>query len=106
MNAHAYYKETEQPEAPAKVEAKKIRFMKHYVTDGTVKARVWYSKNFNAQMEPIVTLYAKDYSRELDQIFPDMFENDTDSMTDYFQKSRVRIPASHPLYAEAMKRAN
>ena len=37
-----------------------IRFMKHYVTDGKTKARVYYCGNHRIGGVPCVTLYAKD----------------------------------------------
>jgi hypothetical protein len=81
-----------------------IRFQKFYVTDGTVKARVWYSATAVVDGRPCVTLYAKDYDRNLGKIFPAIYENDTDVMTDYFDKGRVRIFADNPLYAAALAR--
>ena len=85
-----------------------IRFMKHYVINGTHKARVHYSAfRMTTTGQDCVTLYAKRYEdgRILDQIFADGYENNTDMMTDYFEKGRVRILAGTPLYAAALARA-
>lgn len=82
-----------------------IKFNKYHVTDGTTKARVFYSISARIDGRECVTLYAKDYSRSLGKIFPQEYKNDTDSMTDYFDEGRVRIFADHPLYTAALKRA-
>ena len=47
-----------------------------------------------------ITIYARDYANapaELCEAF--RIENDTDIMTDYFERSRIRVVPSHPLYA-------
>lgn len=82
----------------------KIRFMKHYVTDGTNKARVSYSNGLLVDGSRPITLYARDYDRKLGLIFESAYVNDSDSMTDYFEKGHVRIPVDHPLYASALAR--
>jgi hypothetical protein len=81
-----------------------IRFMKHYVTDGKTKARVYYCGNHRIGGVPCVTLYAKDYDDHLGVIFGDRYENRTEIMTDYFEKGLVRSPATDPLYSAAMSR--
>ena len=90
-----------------------IRFMKHYVTDGAVKARVFYSPG-QIYRDPAageagglvqcVTLYARGYDRALGKIFADRYINDTDLMTDYFDQGRVRIYTDDPLYPAVMAR--
>lgn len=83
-----------------------IKLMKHYVTNGTIKARVSYSRATLNNGRDCVTLYAKDYSGEIGRIFSgDNYENNTDTMTDYFEKGRVRIYADNPLWAAACARA-
>lgn len=83
-----------------------IKFMKHYVTNGELKARVHYSDATLISGEVCVTLYAKDFKsgHALGQMFDDEYENNTDMMTDYFEKGRVRIPQNSPLYAAAKAR--
>ena len=83
-----------------------IKLMKHYVTNGTVKARVYYShgKLINDDRD-CVTLYAKDYGGALGQVFSAEYQNDTEIMTDYFDKGRVRIFSDHPLFNEAVARS-
>lgn len=83
-----------------------IRFMKHYVTDGTIKVRVSYSNYVSAHTgQPIVALYAKEYGSELYKLLPGLYENHTDLQTDYFEKGTARIPEGHQLYAAALERA-
>jgi hypothetical protein len=76
-----------------------VKFKKFYVTDGTVKAKISYSLD-NHRDKKCVTLYEKDYERNLGIIFPEIYANDTDYMTDYFDKGRVIIFEDHPLYNE------
>lgn len=85
--------------------SKTVKLMKHYVTDGVVKARVSYSfgKLINDDRD-CVTLYAKDYTDNLGTIFASDYKNDTDMVTDYFDKGRVRIFSDSPLFAAAVAR--
>jgi hypothetical protein len=82
-----------------------IKFQKFYVTNGQQKARVWYSLDNRFDGRKCVTLYAKDYSGALGAIFGDEYKNDTDTMTDYFEKGRAVIFEGHPHYAAARARA-
>ncbi len=82
-----------------------IRFNIHFVTDGTTRAKVYYSLDNRADGRKCVTLYAKDYDGGLVQIFRDIYQNDSDSMTDYFDKGRVVLFEDHPCYQVARKRA-
>lgn len=82
-----------------------IKFNKHHVTNGIVKARCHYSLDNRVDGRKCVTIYAKDYTGELGQVFADGYVNDTDTMTDYFEKGRVVLFADHPLYAVARQRA-
>lgn len=82
-----------------------VKFNRYYVTNGVVKARIWYSLDNHVSGRKVVTLYAKDYSRELGAIISAGYENDTDSQTDYFEKGRVRLFEDHPLYAAARAKA-
>jgi hypothetical protein len=78
-----------------------IKFKKHYVTNGTTKARVWYSLDNHVSGQPCVTMYEKDYAGNLSEVFPTVAKNDSDIMRDYHAKDRVRLFADHPMYAEA-----
>lgn len=84
-----------------------VKFQKHYVTNGTVKARVHYSAFTMASTgQDCVTLYAKTHGdgRKLAEIIEEGFEDNTDLMTDYFEKGRVRIIKGSEHYAAALER--
>lgn len=83
----------------------KIKFMQYYVTDGQTKARVSYSLDNRTDNRNCVTIYAQDYDRSLGKIFRDTYKNETDSMTDYFDKGNVVLFNDHPLYKEAREKA-
>ena len=51
-----------------------------------------------------LTVYAREYagfSAEIRGIF--QVENDSDMMTDYFEKDRIRVTKGHPLYGQVLK---
>lgn len=73
-------------------------------TDTSAKARVAYSIGNRVDGREAVTLYEKDYSRELHKVFANA-RNDSDGMTDYFENSRVVIFAGDPLYPAALAAA-
>lgn len=81
-----------------------IRFMKHYVTDGTIKARVFYSGIHLQDGTVGITIYAKDYSRSLGKIFKHQYINETDLRIDYFDEGHVTITKNDPLYDAAFAR--
>lgn len=82
----------------------KITFNKHNVTNGTNKARVFYSINGRTDGRNCVTIYAKDLTANLKTIFAD-FVNNTEANTDYFETSKVSVFETSPFYAAALKRA-
>lgn len=90
-----------------------IKFQKHYVTDGAAKVRVFYSdgqvyardENGKQVLRDCVSLYDKDYGHGLRALFADQYQNDTDTMTDYFDKGRVRFFPGHPFYDLVKARA-
>lgn len=82
-----------------------IKFNRHHVTNGTVKARIWYSLDNRVDGRKCVTMYAKDYGGDLGKIFGDEYKNDTDTMTDYFDTGKVSLFENHPLYQVARDRA-
>jgi hypothetical protein len=82
-----------------------IKFNKFNVTNGTDKAKVHYSLDNRFDGRACVTIYAKDYDRALGQIFDGEYTNNTDTMTDYFDKGRVVLFADNALYAAARARA-
>jgi len=82
-----------------------IKFNKHHVTNGVVKARVHYCVDNRVDGRRCVTMYAKDYSDALGVVLGDAYKNDTDFNTDYFDKGRVVLFEDHPLYGAARLRA-
>lgn len=77
--------------------------VKHLVLGLTVK--VWYSLDSRVDGRNCITIYAKGYNHQLGQIFNGVgeYKNDTDMMTDYFDKGTVRIFETDAIYAEARK---
>ena len=85
-----------------------IKFNKHNVTSGKIKARVWYTAHVHVSTgRNCVTISEKDYGRNLHEIF-ETVENNTDWQTDYFDNSRVRIFEGDALYetVKAVAEAN
>lgn len=82
-----------------------VRFMQHYVTNGTAKAKVHYSLGKHYDGRTCVTLYAQGYSRALGKVLPNEYENKTEIETDYFDEGKVDLFEDHPLYAAARARA-
>ncbi len=85
-----------------------IKFNKYNVTDTATgaKARVHYShgKIINDARD-CVTIYAKDYGSDLGKIFAAIYQNDTNTLEDYFEAGRVRIFSDDPLFKTALARA-
>ena len=81
-----------------------IRFNKYHVTDGQHKAKVFYSLDNRVDGRKCVTIYAKDFGSELSKLFADEYQNDSDSMTDYFDEGKVVLFEGHPLYSVARTR--
>jgi hypothetical protein len=82
----------------------KITFNKHNVTNGTKKARVFYSINGRTDGRNCVTIYAKDLTANLKAIFADAV-NSTEVNTDYFETSKINLFETSPFYAAALERA-
>jgi hypothetical protein len=82
----------------------KITFNKHNVTNGTKKARVFYSINGRTDGRNCVTIYAKDLTANLKTIFADAV-NSTEVNTDYFETSKITLFETSPFYAAALERA-
>jgi hypothetical protein len=80
-----------------------IKFNKHNVTNGTAKARVHYMINNRIDKRECVTLYAKSYDDSL--AFLGGVINNTNMVTDYFEKDRVVIFKGDALYAPALEAA-
>lgn len=83
-----------------------VKFNKYCVTNGAEKARVFYSLDNRTDGRKCVTLYAKDYGHALSRVLgSDVYKNDTDSQSDYFDQGRAVLFETHPLYAVARARA-
>jgi hypothetical protein len=69
-----------------------IKFNDHNVTNTETKekCKIRYSLDNHISGKPNVTIYAKTYAGDLFPIFSNA-QNATDSMTDYFEKDRVRF---------------
>jgi hypothetical protein len=53
--------------------------------------------------EGTITIYKRDYGRFTQEVSNSfVVQNDTDSMTDYFCKDRIRIMPDHKLYADVL----
>ena len=78
-----------------------VKFNVYNVTNGAYKARVSYSLDNHVDRKPCVCIFAKDYTSDLFKIIPQGYINNTDSMTDYFERGRVLLREGHPLYAAA-----
>ena len=82
-----------------------VKFNKYHVAANGLKARCWYSLDNRTDGRKCVTIYARDYTGTLGEIFADSYKNDTDSSTDYFEKGRVALFEDSPHYAAARARA-
>jgi len=83
----------------------KIKFLAFCVknTETGKTARVHYSLDNRTDGRKCVTVYARDYGHAIGEIFNGVasYKNDTDSMTDYFDKGTVRIFETDGIYTEA-----
>lgn len=79
---------------------KEIRFLQNFVKFNGKKARVHYSKGSYTAASGLpqgtITIYAKDYGNQLPATL--MPSNDTDFMTDYFDKDRARVKPKSKYY--------
>jgi hypothetical protein len=73
-----------------------IKYNLYNVKKGDLSARVWYTLDNRTDEKKCITIYARDYSHDLGQIFPENYENNSDSMTDYFEKGTVRLFEDYP----------
>jgi hypothetical protein len=62
--------------------------------------KCWYSSGeLRSYPAGTITIYARDYCRFSDKVNACFaVQNDTDTMTDYFDSDRIRVLPSHPLY--------
>ena len=81
-----------------------LKFNRYHITDGKTKVRVSYNLDSRIDSKKCVTIYAKDYGNQLSRFFPEIYQNDSDSMTDYFETGRVNLFEDHPSYKIARAR--
>jgi len=87
-----------------------VRMMKHYVQDPSTgrKCRVYYSYSSateNTFGKEMITIRSKSLLDDLSKVFPNAINN-SDSMTDYFEKDRVRIFPEDKLWNTAITMVN
>lgn len=76
-----------------------IKFNLYKITKGSESIGVWYSVEDDS-----VVIYASNYGRELSSFFPEeMHVNNTDSQTDYFEKSKIILTEKSKNYDEIRK---
>ena len=80
-----------------------IKFRKYFVSNGHIKARITYSINTRIDGKACVTLYAKDYNRDLGKIFKEYYINESDMREDYSEQGRVILFEDNKYYLEARK---
>lgn len=79
-----------------------IKFNKHNITntETKAKARIFYSLDDHISGQPCVTLYGTTCFEKLGPVLgADDVQNNSDTMTDYFD--RARFFEGHPHYAAA-----
>lgn len=69
------------------------------------KAKVSYHIGNRIDGRECVTLYEKEYSRNLSKVFAGQAINNSDSMTDYFESTKMVFFTDHPLYEQALAAA-
>lgn len=75
-----------------------IKVLKHGIKVNGKYIKCGYSMGPYINLpENVITVYGWDLPAELSP------QNDSDSMTDYFEKDRARIFPSHPLYSQFLK---
>lgn len=83
---------------------KDIQFLKNAIKSDGKKSRVYYSKGSYTKESKLpkgtITIYAKDYGHLPNALKP---QNESDIMTDYFEKDRVRIKPSSKYYQKVNK---
>lgn len=76
-----------------------IKFNKFNVTDGTLKAKVFYSLDNRIDGRKCVTIYAEDWTNNLQQIFRN--ESKALCYLGLNDKRKVNLFECHPLYSQA-----
>jgi hypothetical protein len=80
-----------------------MKFMKYYVeSDEGKRVKCDYSYGKTPDGRVCITIHAREYGAQL-RFLPSC-ENNSDTMTDYFEKDRVRVYDNSPIYAEVKAR--
>lgn len=81
-----------------------IRFMWNGIkVDGKLH-RAWYSTGtLIGHPAGTIIIYGKGYYPGIPQIEGLQIQNDSDSMTDYFEKDRIRVTPDNPHYSAVME---
>ena len=84
-----------------------IKLNKHNVTNGTIKARVWYSMNQNLAGARVAQIMPKSFDDGalLALIFPENYRNATDAQQDCYHMGAVKFTSGHPLFEAIKSRA-
>ena len=84
-----------------------IKFNKHNVTNKETKkkCRIFYSLDNRLDGRKCVTIYAKGFMDKLSDVFEEGVKNETDTMTDYFEKDRKNFFEGDEFYEQARKMA-
>lgn len=78
-----------------------IKILKNGIKENGIYHPCWYSDGELINYpKGTITVYARTYDSLPAELKP---ENDSDSMTDYFEKDRARITPDHPLYNDFMR---
>ena len=81
--------------------AETVRYMWNGIKVNGKLSVVWYSfstHSYQNDNDPHITMYARKYSDNFPGEVRELFtvRNDTDSMTDYFEKDSIRLDRTHP----------
>ncbi len=87
-----------------------IKFMVYAVKNTNQKIKVHYSRSTFGNIDDVIVIDDDGYGYDLLELFKDYTgslltaDNNTDSMTDYFCKTRIKIYPGHELYNAALHR--
>ena len=82
-----------------------IKFRQYYVANDLFNAKVSYSLDNRIDKRKCVTIYARDWCRNLRHVFQDGYINESDLMTDYIEQGHVVLFEDNKHYQEARKMA-
>lgn len=74
---------------------------------GAKLQKCWYCKTQRKEDNEAIMIYKCEYGRFSDLVRKNFeVKNDTDIMTDYFEKDRIKVTLDHPLYSQVLKALN